>query len=44
MSKDLMTSLASTQTRQHIETLIKVAQLYYEDGLNQAQIASMTAS
>lgn len=39
MSKDLMTSLASTQTRQHIETLIKVAQLYYEDGLNQAQIA-----
>lgn len=39
MSKDLTTSLASTQTRQHIETLIKVAQLYYEDGLNQAQIA-----
>lgn len=27
------------QTRQHIEELIRVSQMYYDEGLNQSQIA-----
>ena len=27
------------QTRQHIEKLIRVSQMYYDEGLNQSQIA-----
>lgn len=26
------------QTRQHIEKLIRVSQMYYDEGLNQSQI------
>lgn len=37
MFKD--SALASMQTRQHIEELIRVSQMYYDEGLNQSQIA-----
>lgn len=37
MFKD--SALSSMQTRQHIEKLIRVSQMYYDEGLNQSQIA-----